>query len=355
MFKLKDYMPILKWKMGEQKATLELSDFIKGNLTPLIEIMPVPETRKVIDLKEYLMDSIDAIKESFNEGFCAFIDTGNIDDDDLLIDEVHYLEFIFYYSDIVGINLVPVINVETSDETVKVISNINSKYDTGICIRLQNDDFIDADAILQEYISNIGINYDKIDIVLDFQYIDPSNKSNALLSIISTVNSITNIDNYRSLIFCATSFPKTIDIKRNTTGEIERTEWIIWKEINKRKEKIKRIPIFGDYNILNPSLVEFDPTTMQLGGKIKYTHEDVYIIFKGSSFKLNGREQMHDISKQVVLHPKYMGEDFSWGDEYIAKCSRHEVSKGNPTTWVKVGVNHHISFVASQIASFVLI
>lgn len=353
MFQLKNYVPILKWKMGEQKAVEELKSSAKENLTPLIEIMPVPETRKEVNIEEYITDSIDAIKECFTDDFCAFIDTQNIDDEDLFIGDITYMQYIFNYSRSIGLNLVPVISSELCGETLNCIININSNFNTGICYRLQKDDFIDADTILNNLVSDFSLEYNKVDIVLDFQYIDPGDKSSTLLGIVSTINSINNINEYRSLIFCATSFPKTIDVKRNSIGEIERTEWVLWKEIVDRKDKIKRIPVFGDYNISNPSLIEFDPQTMQLGGKIKYTHDDVYIIFKGSSFKINGREQMHNISKQVVLHAKYMGEDFSWGDEYIAKCSRHEVSKGNPTTWVKVGVNHHISFVTSQIASFV--
>ena len=60
---------------------------------------------------------------------------------------------------------------------------------------------------------------------------------------------------------------------------------------------------------------------------------------------------MHSIAQSVTDHPAYMGEDFSWGDEYIAKCARKEAKPGNPKTWVTVAINHHITFVVNQLSN----
>ncbi|HFH3388554.1 TPA: hypothetical protein ACGJWF_001671 [Pseudomonas aeruginosa] len=46
-----------------------------------------------------------------------------------------------------------------------------------------------------------------------------------------------------------------------------------------------------------------------------------------------------------------MGENFSWGDYRIMECSK-EKFVGNPTTWISIDTNHHISALTTEIYEF---
>ena len=41
MFTQRHYVPVLKWKQGEYQALYRLSNAVKDNLTPLLEIPPI--------------------------------------------------------------------------------------------------------------------------------------------------------------------------------------------------------------------------------------------------------------------------------------------------------------------------
>jgi hypothetical protein len=64
------------------------------------------------------------------------------------------------------------------------------------------------------------------------------------------------------------------------------------------------------------------------------------------------REQYQKLCQAVTSSSCYSGAEFSYGDKYIADCAAGEESTGNLTTWRKVGTNHHLAKVVSDISSF---
>lgn len=48
---------------------------------------------------------------------------------------------------------------------------------------------------------------------------------------------------------------------------------------------------------------------------------------------------------------EYAGADFSYGDQYIEERASHPEKPGSPVTWLRAGINHHMTFVVSQISS----
>jgi hypothetical protein len=84
---------------------------------------------------------------------------------------------------------------------------------------------------------------------------------------------------------------------------------------------------------------------------IRYTADDEWLIVRGTSVRSGAKfGQFHGLARTLVAQPQYLGTAFSWGDKFIDDCSRGGKT-GNLTTWRKVGMNHHIEFVATQIAA----
>ena len=103
---------------------------------------------------------------------------------------------------------------------------------------------------------------------------------------------------------------------------------------------------------MHPDLLELDPRTMKPTAKIRYTLDDHWLIVKGHSLATPPKYgQFHSLARKLIRQREYMGPAFSWGDNYAAECAKGKATSGNLAKWVKVDTNHHLTFVAHQIAS----
>jgi hypothetical protein len=252
------------------------------------------------------------------------------------------------------LGLIPVTSPSREEPYKEEIKKLLSSRERELCLRLENDDFLeDLNAILEAELEFYDVQASKTHLLIDFGGISESQKSAIILAVIQIIRSLPNIDKWKSLILAATAFPENLSGVDAGTQTIPRTEWDIWKEVFQRKD-IPRTPDFGDYSIANPNLIEVDPRIMTMSANIRYTSEDEWFIFKARNVRKHGYDQFFDLAKSVVEQKCYCGRDFSWGDEYIAKCAKKEVGPGNATTWRKVGNSHHLTFVAHQLANYSL-
>ncbi|RZM22580.1 MAG: hypothetical protein EOO88_28965, partial [Pedobacter sp.] len=108
--------------------------------------------------------------------------------------------------------------------------------------------------------------------------------------------------------------------------------------------------VFGDYGIVHPEKPEIDPKIMRATAKIRYTMEDCWLVIKGEGLHKGDRyKQYFSLAEILASDPIFEGPDFSWGDDHVVNCSNRNTTTGNPTTWVKVDTNHHITFVVRQL------
>jgi hypothetical protein len=117
---------------------------------------------------------------------------------------------------------------------------------------------------------------------------------------------------------------------------------------------LSRLPSFGDYIISNPSYIEVDPRYIQMAAGIRYTVADKFLIFRGYSVrspKHNGWGQTKGLCQRIIDHPKYLGQNYSYGDGYIYGCAQGTERTGNPETWRKVGTNHHLTLAVKEISN----
>ncbi len=347
------YVPILKWKRGEQGALSQLSSTAKRRLLPIIEIPPIPydyekaEFKKTID--SYLVDIGKALEKANNTNRKFMVDLQLLPDMTMR-DGRHVIRYIFDEAAKKSITVVPVVSSHDSQHYINAVKGICEKKKS-LCFRMVDADFGNLKnsitTLLQLY--NIGVS--EIDLVLDFKYISQSNINTIVASAEHNINNIPNIDRWRMLAICATSFPENLSIvKANTVEQIFRAEWAVWNEL--RKKSLKRLPAFGDYAIANPKLLEMDPRLMKVSANIRYTSTEWWYVHKGASIQKAGFTQIVAMCANLIAQPYYSGETFSVGDKTINDCASPTCLKpGNSETWRRVGTNHHIEFVISQLAS----
>lgn len=111
---------------------------------------------------------------------------------------------------------------------------------------------------------------------------------------------------------------------------------------------------YSDCGSAGLSYVKFDPRTMRVLPKIRYTTNKYYIVLKGkkdwtTSAMTKGYKEL---AREVVNSKYYYGKDFSYGDERIyEKANDQSSGVGNNCQWVTYTTNHHIAVLVAQLSS----
>lgn len=360
MFDHKHYVPILKGKEGEYSAVERLYPNVKSNLTPLIEIPPIPwdyvnecEGRT---LDEHIGRVAGRVERCWGIERPLFLDL----DSDLWPERTqggnHPLTFILEDARNRGVKIIPVTGLRRDGDYQSAVLGAIQNDKLGVCIRLEGNDFEELpqfSSSLNDLVASLSLSSNELDIVLDFEAILPTQNSTVALAAISIINALPDIDNWRTLTFTASAFPEDLRaFAPASIGTTQRSEWLVWQLLIQRRTQIPRLPTFGDYAIANPELIEIDPRIMKMSANLRYTIDSDWLIFKERDVKHYGYDQFSAICSALIARPEYAGANFSWGDDYISKCASGSEGSGNATTWRRIGTNHHLTLVVQQISNY---
>lgn len=364
MFNLRHYVPILKWKRAEQGALKALTEEYKKQITPLIQfVMPNHKPQEkfediVTRFEEQTLQIPDKIIEAW--GYAPiFVDFSLLFTTPL---KVKSLRIILRKGYELRASFIPVVHLNDDQEIKKAACSLAKKNKSGICLRLICPDFSDLEKsdleklnkdIIKFLLSN-GLEEKDVDLLVDIKEIGENGSKYARY--LNSSQSLSNLLNWRTFIFASGSFPEDLSqCKVDEENLISRMDWESWKNCVSNKE-LKRKPSFADYTIQHPIYREtfqfFHPTT-----SIKYTLENDWLIMKGERQKF---ELYLASAAELLKDKRFYGKDFSDGDKYISEKAKHfEVYIKNPAikgtgsteTWLRAGINHHLTLVAHQIAN----
>lgn len=362
MFDHNHYVPIIKWKRGERNALKHLDKDVKANMTPLLEIQPVPYDAIKEEFEKTLDQYLDGIGKKASECLLTnhplFLDVStlynNVEFDPLTLlqGDIHPVQHIVKDFEAYDIPVIPVTGILRYDEFHEAIKSVVSEFERGVCLRITREELQDLEQLeedLEAQLEFLSLSPSEVDIVLDYQFISGVKAKELTNQIVMCLSQFPNLTTWRSLTLCGTSFPPTISqIPTKSNGSIVRKDWKVYKKL--RRLNLPRVPAYGDYTITNPNFTIFNPKTMKMAADIKYTVDGEFLIFRGKIISGNGFDQMQDLCKDVLANSKYRGKDFSHGDQYIFKCAQGTAKNGNKETWVTVGVNHHLTQVVSDLS-----
>lgn len=218
-------------------------------------------------------------------------------------------------------------------------------------LRIKLDTILDGSlsSIISHLYNHQGILNKDIDIIIDLQRpedFEPIVEFAAALA--SILNSIEDIEDFRSLIFLSTSI-RLNEIEK-PGGFLLRYEWALYEETIKEQYHLRRIPTFGDYTIETPDFAsDLDFRKISPSAKIVYTIPNKWLVVKGSAYPKD-TSQMLNLNREIVKSRYYSGPDFSFGDKRIKEIVNSKVKPGNLTTMKQVGISHHLAFILSSLS-----
>jgi hypothetical protein len=356
------YVPCLRWKQGEYQAVLRLPAQIKEKFAPLIEIPEIgwdfeeEKDKKIID--EHLTDFAQKkIYRKWGTGFC-FVDLNLIRSSERMADGNHPIHFVFDQLREAGCNAVPVTGLNRDNAYQKEVKNITIQDKSGICLRIKIDQAAKQSlkSELNSLLSRLKVKPEICDLIIDLgapNFIPLKGFSKLIQAI---MNSFPYLDDWRTFTLLGTSFPETMASIKKGGEIIPRYEWQLYKMlVSSFIEEQLRIPIFGDYVISHPSVLEVDMRVVKPSATIRYTSDNSWYIIKGENVKdekFGKFKQYRDLCNKLMESKYYYGSGYSWGDHFIQECATISGSTGNLTSWRQVGTNHHIVKVIQDIASF---
>lgn len=339
------YVPILQTKRGEYSALAELSSTIQQNIKPIFVLTQQDCEARASGIAKSLDDKW--------KGLSCYIDLTNVIP--FQINQVDYVDSVVSNLLNTSINFSLVID---SNNPYKNIAQNIIQYSLPGCIKVDISSF-DSHTVnkIQSLLNQFANHSSEIDIFLNF-LTDIKDTRTAHSHYISQYyqNLKSNLPNFTGkFIIGGSSIPKDLPRSDYNPYALEpRIEWLGFSDFMSSMAVIADTnkPIFADYSITYP--LESEPVTyVNPNAKVRYTISDNYLFAVGYQVHTHtdGFGQYHDISAKIVNSPYFMGRSYSWGDKYLEECASRTASSGNMETWVKVGHNHHITFVTRDIAN----
>lgn len=353
MFGFCHYVPVLRWKRAERIALRHLNSADKAFVTPLIELIPANfspgKHGDERDPAEVMNCQAEEIRKNWGRT-PFFIDLGLVEKHLPQVGTApHPLDYLGSRAEIEGIRLIPVTALDRRGAYQDAVTRVASAG-SGACVRLSARDVLQPGfaSDIAALVDRLHLELTHIDVVLDYQVFDRSAPNLATL-----IPQIPNIELWRTLTVACGAFPQ--DLQQFTPGRhtIHREDWISWRTQTVGAQHLRRKPSFADYTVQYGIYLE-PPARSNPSASIRYTLPEDWLIMRGEGiFNEDGPGHEQYIGNAMLLceSDDFYGQGFSYGDGYIFDVSQGVQNHGNPETWIRAGINHHITVVARQLAS----
>lgn len=358
------YVPILRWKKAEKDALEKLELNIRKQVTPLFEfIMPSP-VRDKNEFKKIVVDSrtvftnrlpntIKDINKCSPDG-SVFVDVHLVDWDM----RVSTLKYILDSAKECKATLVPVthilpVNSTEADKQVRATAvEYANKSAAGLCIRIDRISLDDTDleSSINEFVENNGLKVESTDLLIDLGVIDVDDEAS---DIAEKFSKLPHLQKWRSFIVTGGAFPRDLsNFEKHSHQELPRYDWKLWSDLSKT-QSLSRVPTYSDYTIQHPIHYGNVPST-NVSASIRYTNDSQWDVMRGEGLNNDegaGHKQYIAHAQTLVKRDFFKGKECCFGDLYTYERAQPEnKNTGNPTTWLKAGINHHLTMVVQQSA-----
>lgn len=356
------YIPILKALGAEFTALENTKPSNATNIIPLFEFPKVPDRKKYQESSTPITDFIDDTSEEIGrlwDGKYAMFDAYHWSPTATNEQGEHIIPYVYHALELMGVQAVPVVGYDRWGilEYQMALQSIARKHKGKFCIRLDHTAFEDSaepdflQENLDEVISLLELDPADCHVILDFEDVTPYGAIDLIHQFESLFKLISSYC-FGSYSIAGCSLPKTINEavkKQNSCGVVLRKEMLLWRSA---RERFPGFPIFfGDYGVRGPHSNEGirSPNT---NGKIRHTIEKEYFVARGQSLSKPPKgEQMWELAQRIIDSGHYLGDQFSWGDSEILRCSQKKF-KGNAGQWIAIDTNHHLAYVVAEVAEF---
>lgn len=334
------YVPILRWKKGEQAALRQLSAPGRGDVFPLIILQNEQyKVKKETKLKPAVPSAevfTDLVLHCWGKG-AFYLDATSLPD---LPNGQHPLSDICASARTKGLELIPCTKITATGAYNAAARAANSIDQAGVAVRLDLGEVANA----PQWAASWFVPLQETDLIIDIggntrlvQQILPQAQA--------TVQGLYLANQWRTVTLAGSTMP--LDFSGLTQGVhlIPRIEKVIWQIIS------SNVPFrldYGDYTTVPANAVSKDiPWGYPINAR--YTLHDEFLICKGTSPTGFGGV---DMDVQLIQHAttilNYSNRNplsHCWADAQIDAIATGALKPSNLATWVQYSVNRHIEVV----------
>jgi len=365
MVTIKNYIPVLRWKKAERDALAALDVKVRENITPLFElIMPAPKRDKgdynkiLSDSRAVLQNNLPSTIKELNK--CCPIDSSAFVDVHLIDGELRATtlkqilddSLTFAQATLVPVtHIIPVVSTDADMSTRKVAIDYATGSDNGMCIRIDryNLDDEDLSKIIGNFVAQNKLDLSKTDLMIDLGVVGESDDAK---NVSAQLARLPSLNDWRTVILSGGAFPKDLsEFEKHSDNQVIRHDWRVWNAL--RTTNLPRLPLYSDYAIQHPIFYGQIPGT-NTSASVRYADNQQWEISRGEGLRNKngaGHQQYPALAQIITGQDYFKGANYSAGDKYIAERAADSSKTGNPTTWLKAGLNHHLTLTAKQIAT----
>ena len=205
MFDHRHYVPILKGREGEYGALSCVTPSLKGLLTPVIELPPIPwdfeEERPARTIDTHLEKVSQKIERAWGRGRVFFLDFLWVAESERMNDGTHPVRFVFDSARARGLSPIPVVSLIKDDEHLAACADSVAEDKRGVCIRLQREDFVefaDLRPELKRVLEAVGAEPRAADLLLDLRALTPDSRGLNAIDALALISRIPELKGWRT-------------------------------------------------------------------------------------------------------------------------------------------------------------
>lgn len=361
----RSYVPVLQDRNGERTALRHASTAAWSGMTPLIEVVPWGNRFSAGSIRARAANLRDVVGRH-----PIYLDVKDFDPTtpiEASSDRQPMLELLFEAATRRELRFLPVAWSDSSDAHLKILAAAVDTSGRGLALRHRLNRVlpsgVSVEARVRLLLRTLGVEPSEVDLMLDLEYLDPDGTT-SVRWLTDLMANLGQVGSWRSTVLIATSMPSSFGnglVPPNTTRELPRHEWELWKEVAAASD----VPLaYGDYAVQNP-VPPPNPPPVGPFANIRYTSTEVFLVARGQDTRRVGREQYQYLSQWVVGHPAFRGASYSYGDREIMRWSTAAAGPvhddfdldegdvdprpGDLSYWRGVGTSHHLEQVSEQL------
>ena len=346
MINYKHYVPVLRWKQAEWLALEDLDSEAKSFITPLIEFIPGKlETSDHATSKRNISKTCEDISQRWGKA-PIFIDLLHCPSQAVrVLNEIKPLALKMQ------LNLIPVVSPRQSQHWRTAVSEFINVRNPSICVRLNINDVVKNDIKdkLNQLLGDLKVKPGMVSIVIDYGYISTQPK----VTFSEVLFNLPYLKDWLTVSIIGGAFPKDLSGFRPGIHTHDRLDWGNWCE-QVIQDGLSRLPAYGDYTIQHANYSE-PPLRANFSASIRYAAKSHWVIMRGEGVFSDNSLGFAQYPAQAALlreHDDFLGRDYSAGDRYIDTLGAQTAQKGNAGSWLRAGINHHITLVVNELANF---